>query len=174
MEYLYHAVPKNMAGTILYPLNVLKGTHPDIYLEHAKKYMDREEILSIELPVLNCLWNDVLHLTAITPEELKKNLATAGFVYKPVSAFKIPISLLENDKTIAFSYPRKGNAPSQFREYEAFNPERMEEYRIVPPETIEYYKKIKAENGNPFQYYLSPHILYKGNIDTKDLEIITI
>ena len=36
MEYLYHRVPKNMNGTMLYPLNVLKNLQPEIYAEHVK------------------------------------------------------------------------------------------------------------------------------------------
>ena len=38
MEFLYHRVPVNMEGSILYPLNQLKNLHPDIYVEHVKKY----------------------------------------------------------------------------------------------------------------------------------------
>ncbi|MBI2087070.1 MAG: hypothetical protein HYT69_02770 [Candidatus Zambryskibacteria bacterium] len=67
MEYLYHQIPKNMFGTLLYPLNVLKETHPEIYAEHAKKYVGREQLLTATVPPLNCLWNDVLHFTAIAP-----------------------------------------------------------------------------------------------------------
>jgi len=50
MEYLYHRVPKHMMGTVLYPLNVLKETRPEIYTEYIKKYEGREELLTAEVP----------------------------------------------------------------------------------------------------------------------------
>ena len=50
----------------------------------------------------------------------------------------------------------------------------MEVYRMVPQETIEYYKQKKAEGLRPLLFHLVPHILYKGSIDTKGLEIVTV
>ena len=97
MEVLYHRVPTNMSGTILYPLNELKKLHPELYAEHVKKYEGREQLLTTEVPPLECLWNDVLHFTAVAPSELKANLAKADTELAPVAWFKVPISLIEGE-----------------------------------------------------------------------------
>lgn len=174
MNYLYHRVPKNMSGTILYPLNILKETNPEIYNDQVKKYEGRERLLITEVPPLNCLWNDVLHFTAVAPEELKANLAKAEIHYDPISWYKIPINLIEGEKSIAFTYRRDEDVIPNFKEYENFDPERMEIYRKVPVETIEYYKQKKAEGVRPLLFHLVPHVLYKGNIETRGLEIVTV
>ena len=70
MNYLYHRVPKNLQGQYLMPLTQLKKNHPEIYQEHLKKYEGRESLLKFKIPKLNCLWNDVIHLTAVQPKKL--------------------------------------------------------------------------------------------------------
>ena len=186
MEYLYHRVPKNMNGTMLYPLNVLKNLQPEIYAEHVKKYEGREELLTTEIPPLNCLWNDVLHMTAVSPPELKANLAKAGLDLGPMPCFKIPVDMIAGENSIAFIYRRDQNIiptfdineqktifdPGVIRGYEKFNSERMSIYRTVPYETIEYYKRMAAENRRPLLFHLVPHVLFKGMIETKELEIV--
>ena len=173
MEYLYHRVPKNMSGTILYPLNTLKETHLEIYNEHVKKYKGREKLLSNEIPPLHCLWNDVLHFTAVTPKELKDKLAKAGISYE-LSFFKVPVSFVEGENSIAFLYGKNLGAISDVKQYEPFDPNKMDIYGTIPKETVEYYKQKKAEGVRPLLYHLVPHILYKGNIETKDLKTVII
>jgi hypothetical protein len=163
-----------MTGTILYPLNQLKDLYPEVYESQVKKYEGREKLLTTEIPLLDCLWNDVLHFTAVSPEELNVNLAKADFYYDPTSYYKIPVSMIEGDKSIAFTFRRDNGVITNFKEYESFDPKRMEVYRTIPPETIEYYKKKKAEGTQPLLFHLVPHVLYKGIIDTTGLEIITI
>jgi hypothetical protein len=172
MDYLYHRVPKNMVGTTLYPLNVLKETHPEIYNEHVKKYEGRERLLTTEVPPLHCLWNDVLHFTAIAPSTLKANLAKADIELPSVAWFKVPVSLIQGENSVAFTYRRDEDLIPKFKEYEPFDPARMEIYRSVPEETIEYYKQKKAEGVRPLLFHLVPHILYKGSIGTKELEVV--
>jgi len=58
--FLYHLVPKNIRGDILYPLNILKSIYPDIYQYQVNKYFGREYIIEQRIPLFNCLWNDVL------------------------------------------------------------------------------------------------------------------
>src|SRR3989344_3386852 len=173
MDYLYHRVPKNMSGTILYPLNILKKIKPDIYAEQAKKYDGREQLLEVEILPLKCLWNDVLHFTAVSPTELKTNLAKAGIEIDPISFYKIPASMIEGEGSIAFIYRRDVVLQPSFKEYEPFNPDRMSFYRQVPRKTIEYYKEKHTEGIRPLLFHLVPHILYKGNVETKGLEIVT-
>jgi|SRR3989344_5190906 len=172
MEYLYHRVPKNMSGTILYPLNMLKEINPEIYNDHAKKYEGREKLLTAEVPPLGCLWNDVLHFTAVSPEELRMNLVKADLHYDDMQYFKVPVDMIVGENSTAFTYQIDQGFASNFKIYEKFDPNRMEVYKTVPPETIEYYKENKSKGTRPLLFHLVPHILYKGTIDTKDLEVI--
>ena len=172
MEYLYHRVPVNMKGQILYPLNVLKESDPDVYVEHIKKYNEREHLLVAKVPPLDCLWNDVIHLTAVAPTDLKANLAKADIQLPSSAWFKIPVSIIKKQNTVAFTYRRDQSLIPNFKEYEHFDPARMDVYRNVPEETIEYYKQKKAEGIRPLLFHLVPHILYKGIIDTKGLEVV--
>jgi len=172
MNYLYHRVPSKMTGSILYPLNVLKEKYPDVYAEHVEKYRGREELLTTEVPPLKCLWNDVLHFTAVEPQTLKANLAKANIKLSSVAWFRVPVSLIQVDKSIAFTYRRDIDVMPSFKEYEKFDPTRMKIYRNVPEETIDYYKQKKVENVRPLLFHLVQHILYKGSIDTLGLEIV--
>lgn len=172
MEFLYHRVPANMFGTILYPLNELKTLYPDIYTEHIKKYEGREQLLVADVPPLRCKWNDVLHFTAVTPTELKKNLAKADTELASIAWFRIPVECIAGEKSIAFTYRRDKNIIPDFKEYETFDVSRMDVYRTIPEETIEYYKQKKTEGVRPLLFHLVPHILYKGSIETAGLEIV--
>lgn len=163
-----------MTGTVLYPLNTLRETHPEIYVEYIKKYEGREVLLTADVPPLNCFWNDVIHLTAVSPYELKANLAQAELEYPPQAWFKIPTSKIEGDKSIAFVYRRDIGLKPEFKQYEKFDPARMDVYRTVPPETIEQYKRKKAEGLTPLMFSLVAHILYKGEIDVADCEVVVV
>jgi hypothetical protein len=162
-----------MFGTILYPLNVLKETHPEVYTEHAKKYEGREQLLTATVPPLDCLWNDVLHFTAVAPHELKANLAKAGITTEPTAWYKVPVTLVEGKNSIAFLYRRDLGVMPNFKEYEPFDASRMDIYRKVPDETIEYYKEQNAKGKRPLLFHLVPHILYKGTIDITGFDIIS-
>jgi hypothetical protein len=43
MNYVYYRIPPNMKGDILYPLNELKNTYPEIFEKEAEKYEGRAE-----------------------------------------------------------------------------------------------------------------------------------
>ncbi|UPT74966.1 MAG: HAMP domain-containing histidine kinase [Elusimicrobiota bacterium] len=62
---LYHYVPDELVGETLYPLTRLADLHPRVAAEHALKYSGREHLMQVRLPILDCLWNDVLHLAPL-------------------------------------------------------------------------------------------------------------
>jgi len=166
-----------MRGTVLYPLNQLKEIYPDAYDEYVKKYVGREHLLETRIPILNCLWNDVLHFTAVHPETLYKNLKEAGFDADEIVSkkwFKVPIDLLEQDKTISCLYRRDISVIPRARDFQQFDPNKMDLYATVPKETLDYYKKQWSKGERPLFFHRVPHILFKGTIDTKNLEIIVL
>lgn len=78
MSSLYHMVPKNMSGTVLYPLNQFRERMPEVYAAHVAKYAGREAVMAQRIPNLDCLWNDALHFTAVDPVVIREALREAG------------------------------------------------------------------------------------------------
>ena len=62
---IYHLVPRELRGTLLYPLNQLKSVFPDLAAQHFTKYYDRADLPSTPIPPLQCLWNDVLMFSPV-------------------------------------------------------------------------------------------------------------
>ncbi len=167
MNYLYHRVPQNIKGRFLMPLNELKQKYPKIYNEHIKKYAGRMETLEDKIPPLNCLWNDVLHMTAVHPKKVYNALKSSGFKrgLNGEKWFEIDPELIDRDKTVVSvgedSYVR-------------FNLGDLEKYSEIRKWTLDYYKKQIRDGKIPLMFYKVPHVLFKGHLDTSKLNIITI
>jgi hypothetical protein len=101
MPYVYHAVPHLMKGTVLYPLNELKDREPALYDAHSTKYEGRKHLMKERIPLLDdCLWNDVLFLTAVHPAKFRKAYESAGFALKhPFQAFQFEVEDLAASST---------------------------------------------------------------------------
>lgn len=136
MQKLYHFAPDDMAGDVLYPLNELKEVHPEIYEEQKDKYEGREFVMDREISYLNCLWNDVLHLTAVHPRAIKEALGSD----KTFKTFAIDPYQLDPDQTVVYLYQEEGGdlSKSDFKPYE---PDEVDDYSSLPQETKEYYEK---------------------------------
>ncbi|MFH1290260.1 MAG: hypothetical protein ABIH92_02510 [Nanoarchaeota archaeon] len=176
MNYLYHMVPPNMRGNKLHPLNVLKDIHPEVYAEAVKKYDGREELLSVVIPTLGCLWNDVLHLTAIDPIEVKKALKKAGKKnIKKRKWYEINPFQLKKDSTTVFLYkdrPQERKRRHDEDNFETFDPSQLQKYDKLPKGTFENYKKQISHDKKPLLFHLAPHILYHGSIPVGGCKII--
>lgn len=170
MANLYHAVPRIMTGTMLYPLNQLREIDTELYETQARKYRGRERLMQRRIPLLgNCLWNDVLFLTAVHPEVFHTAFAAAGFTRQPFRSFQFPVDTVDPSRTVVFSSMRE-NKPVT---YEPFDVSRMDEYGTIPQETLKYWQQ-EREAGNewPFLYLHIPHILYRGTLDTTTIPIV--
>lgn len=174
-EFIYHFKPKRMAGQKLLPLNTLKTFYPEIYTEHVKKYLGREKLLSRRIPILECLWNDVLHFSPINPQ-LILDIWHTEKMKKPEAfeVYKIPAELFEEKTTICFQ--------SFNFDYHNFNPElekfwnfqysQYKEQLQVSDEQIDVWRE-DIKGGRPtFWFSHTMHILAKQEIDTQNLEII--
>ncbi len=175
--YLYHRVPPNMVGTVLYPLNELKARCPEVYVEHARKYspdplletQDRQKLMNARIEPLGCLWNDVLFLMAVHPQKLAE--ARTKIVGRPSAwspSFVIDVANLDCTKLVVerFSSGVRGGV-------ELFDPAKFEQDSEVPEATLEHYRRAHAENRKHYFPFLHvPHYLYKGSIDTAGLPIV--
>lgn len=95
MRYLYHIVRTGMDGNVLYPLNHLQKKNPGAYGVHLRKYQNREYLLKETIQPLKCLWNDVLHLTAIHPDKINKALSEVGAPIINTGFYQIKPKLLD-------------------------------------------------------------------------------
>ena len=179
MRYLYHAVLKNMIGSTLYPLNSLATIYPAIYETEVKKYAHRPHVSSRRIPVLqNCLWNDVVFLTAVDPGRTKETLEKIDNNKKPTwRYFKInPEHLDPHHATVYLFKDADAHKPLASNDFEAFNTETLQSYAVIPEPTKLYWRQYSPSTERPVRllYMHIPHILYRGPIDVSDAEIVEV
>ena len=179
MSYIYHIKPVRMFGNILYPLNTLREINKDTYEFHASKYMGRETLMEQKIPVLNCLWNDVLHCSPIDLRIIYKALIRTGHKVRNNEFFKIPIVLLKNIKFVKYKF-EKELFDREKKAYSVLTTEDIEPLTIgsyrelnkLPDKTIELYKWCAENNrGIPLLFRYIPHIFVKGNIPIKEVDV---
>jgi hypothetical protein len=181
MQYLYHHLPSDLKGTTLYPLNELKSKFPDIYENELSKYAGRENITQQHIPLFdNCLWNDVIFMTALNPQELFNERRRAGWgSTAPQLYLKIDPRTLDPTKLGVFLFKLKEgsvNSPLETNDFTAYNYDELKTHAIIPQATKDYFKYEfdKGERRIKLFYRYIPHILYKGTIDISNSEIITV
>ncbi len=168
MAKLYHFVPPNMRGNVLYPLNAMKEVYPDIYREAYGKYEGREHVTAQRIPGWDCLWNDVLFLTVLDPAIIKRTLAELGAPHlREFDYYEIDPHQLDPEKAMVYLYPPR---PPEDREmhpedFIPYNPESLERYATLPEATREYFKFRLKNDKKLLWFVFVPHILYRGTID---------
>lgn len=168
--FLYHRVPENMQGTVLYPLNQLKDTMPDIFAQHDAKYSWRREVKDTIIPGLG-KWNDVIHLSPIDPNETLAALKSAGFSLEHKwRMFEIDPLTLDQSKLVIMKKNHEGKTPRA--QYEGFSLDALKKVTHLSPWTLQYYKECKQKGIEPLLYPGSPHVFYMGTIETKELSIV--
>jgi hypothetical protein len=173
-SFLYHRVPEDMRGTTLHPLNSLKDMHPDLYVEKSAKYKGREHVMEEFIPTLKAAWNDVLHFTAVHPQELKEALVEAGLHPQEMKFYQIDPKLLDPEKTTVYLYRDNAINKVNPNDFAAYEPDTLDQHSSLPAETKAYYKKMAEEGKRPILFVGVPHILHKGSLDISDLPVITV
>jgi len=177
MFYLYHRVPQDMQGNIIYPLHALKDKYHKVYNQEISKYEGRERWLETKIPLLNCLWNDTIHLSPVNPKDIKKALLESGAEVEKNNFlfYQIDPKDLDVKNTIVYLYPTSDTLKEvSIDDFEQYNPNNIEKYSIISISTKEYYKKMVAMGRKPLLFYGIPHILYKGTIDITNLSVIIV
>lgn len=176
MRFLYHRVPKRLQGNILYPLNTLKDILPRVYAKEILKYRERRHITGLHIPPLNCQWNDVLHLTAVHPSKIREALAKAGRDPKEESRyFQIDPHLLETEKTTVYLAAQLRSEDLEHpNNFVACDADEIARYGELPERAFRYYRECIQKGDKPLIFKFIPHILYQGNLDISQAEIITV
>ena len=173
---LYHFVPKNMTGNILYPLNQLKTVHPNLYEQHVKKYDWRTEVVAGQIPILDCLWNDVLHFSPVHPSKVKNELIALGRDVPTLKAFELDAESLLKSQTVIYNYlheqrEEKYTLPGNFVPFEA---NELSGKDILPERTKAYYREMLEQNKNPLAFIGVPHVLYQGTLNVSNLTVVSV
>ena len=179
MPFIYHIKPVKMFGNILYPLNTLREINKDTYEFHISKYIHRKTLMEQKIPVLNCLWNDVLHCSPIDLRLIYKALIRAGHhKVRNIEFFKIPIELLKNIKFVKYKFEKEifnREKKAYVLTTEDIEPLTIGSYRelnILPNKTIEWYEWCAENNkGIHLLFRYVPHIFVKGNISIKEVDV---
>lgn len=163
-----------MEGTTLYPLNRLKDVYPKAWEEQVKKYEDREHMLEVKIPPLDCLWNDVLHMSPVHPVEIYEVLKDFGFKRHP-EFFEIDSDTLEKENLAIYAYEdTQLNRKDDGRKIIPYDEAYILSNNKIRQITKDYFKKCQEEGKIPMTFVGVPHVLYKGSIDVKNAKIIKI
>lgn len=169
--FLYHRVPPHMEGMTLYPLNTLKTLHPDLYAQYVQKYAGREHLMQERIPLLgNCLWNDVLFLTAVHPEQFRAAWESLFPPFKHYRFYALQVTELD-PANLAVLTEMEVDRGGTFRRFEKRS---IAEYATVPEETFNYWKERKAQGLRPLIFMHIPHILYRGAISIASASVINL
>ena len=171
MKYVYHKVPIGMQGNIIYPLNTLKKAYPKLYQQQLRKYEGRGKVMKQLIPGLNCLWNDVVHLTAVSPNKIKKIFNNYGEAFE-WRFYKIPLKDLELNKTIVYLYNDKPRETLSSGNFKKLIESDFQKYSEIPIETVRYYKDMFDQRKKPLVFHRIPHIFYRGVLDISKYKIV--
>lgn len=173
--YLYHRVPENMIGNILYPLNELKSIDQNLYEQAKKKYTGREFVMEQRVPILHCLWNDVLHFSALHPIEIKKEFENNGKEFTSQKFYKIDPHKLDQNNTIVYLFKHQNESEKfQPENWTVYDPSNLDGYTEMSDQTKNYYKMMFEKDDQPLLWAYVPHIMYRGSVDISDCEIVEI
>lgn len=168
---VYHVVPPNFIGTVLYPLNALQTPLPDIYATQVRKYRGREDLLQHQIPYLDCHWNDVLHFSPVSPQQIHDAVTAAGFEWHMRDWFAVdPVAMgFSSENTVIYTHPMKPGSSQRVKEEDfiPFTMEALEMLVSIPQATYEYFNHAKAYDERPFLFNFVPHVMYYGAIDTE-------
>lgn len=175
MPSLYHALPDALVGSVFHPLNELESRAPEAWGRERAKYHGREEVLELRIPILDCLWNDVLHFGTVRPDEIVTALRSAGLEPWRRRFFEIDPGRLEADRTVIFLNRRAvASEPIDEADWLPFDPAALPELSRLTEPTIRYYRDCTSRGIRPRLYGYLPHVLYRGSLETRDLPIVEV
>ena len=175
-HWLYHRVPDPIVGDTLYPLNRLDRIYPEVAAKEKRKYDLRKNLVAVRLPILNCLWNDVIHLSPLHPSKIKESLIKAGCLQQAPrrSYFVIDPQSLEPGGAVFFRHSKDTNGNYDFlaEDFSLFESSRYRELESVPEEQLAYFIQMRNEGKKPLLWARTSHVLFQGEIKIKDVEIV--
>jgi hypothetical protein len=179
VPFLYHAKPANMRGEVLYPLNRLRTAHPDLYDRAIAKYVGREALLEVRIPLLDVLWNDTVHLAPIHPSHLAGAWRAAG-LWSDIwdrEFFEIPLDRIDGHPCVwfasgAFPVDSSDQIQRSERDFTWFRSTAYRELAEVPVRHQEHLRQRSRAGRRPRPFAYIPHVLVAGLIDVAGLSVV--
>ena len=164
MAYIYHSIPEDLQGNQLIPLSDMRSLRPDLYAKYLEKYKGREEILERKIPLLNCSWNEVVHLLPLHPHTLFELQKELGLIQEvpDYSYFQIDSSLLKTDQAVVYFKSAPGEENVTVRWLEDVD---LADLQTVPQAT-ETTIKVKMAAKNPCSTINSCHMFCIEGVST--------
>lgn len=190
MGFVYHGVPRDMVGDVIYPLNQLAAIHPELYEAQKAKYVGREESLEFRIPDIDLLWNDTVHCASVHPYHLFSARSSLGMdpPRRPAPpswatglAFEIPLARIMVHRVVWYSGKTLwiNGAPNEdvpltppLDELEPFDPERYQPLTDATPAHVAYLRRMKDRGERPLMFVHIPHILVAGPIDVSGVRAV--
>ena len=175
MQALFHTVPDRMVGTVLHPLHELEDIEPEAWRQEREKYAGREQVLEKRVPPLDCLWNDVLHLSAVHPADIIAALRGVGLEPLRRRFFEIDPFDLDSSRTVVFVNHRASAADDpDGSQWMPFQPDALTELSTFNEASRRYYRECAQVGRRPLLWGYLPHVLYRGPLDTRAFRIIEV
>lgn len=173
MRYVYHGVPEKMEGSELIPLVRMQSTHPELYTKYIEKYQGREEIMQRKVPLLDCLWNDVVQFLPVHPLKVFKLQVELGIIpsVPDYKYFEIDSNAFDLNRAVVFFKTASGEENTVVKWLRDVN---LAEFQEVPQATIDYFTTLVGTGELPFNYQFIPHVLYQGGADVSKASIISL
>jgi hypothetical protein len=167
-------VPERLLGTALYPLNELAGRAHEAWLRERAKYDGRERVLEQRLPLLDCLWNDVLHLSPVHPGELAEALEAAGLELERRRFFEVDAARLDPGRTLVFLNSTDREHRFDDGQWSWFEPGLVSPLTRLPEATRAYYAQCARAGASPRLFAYVPHVLFRGSLDVTGLRVVEV
>ncbi len=171
--YCYHGVPEDLRGNQLIPLNEMMKVDAELRDKYLEKYKGREEVLERKIPLLDCLWNDVVQLLPLLPRKLFELQQKLGLITElpDYRYFRIDPSALDPDKTVVFFKTAPGDEHVTVKWLRDVD---LTEIQDIPLATRGYYESMVGTGEPVFNYQFVPHIVYHGTIDISSAKTIRL
>lgn len=171
--YLYHGIPEDMKGSELIPLSVMLEVDAGLRAKYLEKYKGREEILERKIPLLDCLWNDVVQLLPLHPRQLFELQQELGLIPEipDYRYYQIDVNALNPSKTVIYFKTAPGEENVTVKWLKDVN---LDELQAIPEATQNYYKSMVGTGEPVFNYQFVPHVVHQGTIDVSSAQTIRL
>ncbi|PTA67270.1 hypothetical protein [Deinococcus arcticus] len=163
---LYHRAVRDVRGDRLWPLNRLRDLHPEVYAREVAKYQGREGLLAERVERLDCLWNDVLFFSPVSPGPLLNALRDSGHAVPPMRFWTLPASALDPARAcvrLVRPWPNGVKPPPDPSDELPFTPNVLRAVSVPPPDTLARLSQVSP--GAPMILWMDvPHVLYRGDV----------
>lgn len=162
-----------MKGSELIPLNKMLEVDAGLRAKYLEKYKGREEILERRIPLLDCLWNDVVQLLPLHSSQLFELQQELGLIPEipDYRYYQIDVNALDPSKTVIYfkTAPGEENVTVKW-----LKDVKLDELQAIPEATRSYYESMVGTGEPVFNYQFVPHVVYQGAVDVSGSSIITL